>query len=109
VFVAPLRYGAGMNGKVGHALGYRLPMVTTEVGAAGFGLTDGQDALIAEGAEAFAAAIVALHEGEALWTRIAARAADPLAAFGRSTVVGAALEIIDRAVAGRATRVPITV
>lgn len=109
MFVAPLRYGAGMNGKVGHALAYRLPMVTTEVGAAGFGLTDGQDALIAEGAAAFAAAIVALHEDEALWTRIAARAAEPLAAFGRTRVVGAALDIIDRVVARRANRIPSTV
>jgi GT2 family glycosyltransferase/glycosyltransferase involved in cell wall biosynthesis len=101
MFVAPLRYGAGMNGKVGHALAYGLPTVTTSVGAAGFGLTDGSDSLVADDVESFAAAVVALYEDQALWSRISARSADPLAAFGSERVVGTALETIDRLVARR--------
>ena len=103
VFVAPLRYGAGMNGKVGHALAYSVPTVTTSVGAAGFGLTDGSDALIADDVAAFAAAIVTLYEDQGLWSRISARSADPLAAFSSARVVGAALEAIDGVVAQRRT------
>lgn len=101
MFVAPLRYGAGINGKVGHALAYGVPTVTTSVGAAGFGLSDGDDALIADEVGPFAAAMVALYEDRALWSRICARSADPLAAFSSERVVGAALETIDRLVAQR--------
>ncbi len=103
IFVAPVRYGAGMNGKVGHALAYRLPTVTTSVGAAGFGLTGGSDSLIADDAAAFAAAVVALHEDQELWSRISARSADPLGAFSRQRVVANALEAIDRVLAQRRT------
>jgi hypothetical protein len=35
VFVAPLRFGAGVKGKIGEALAYGLPVVTTAVGAEG--------------------------------------------------------------------------
>jgi GT2 family glycosyltransferase/glycosyltransferase involved in cell wall biosynthesis len=101
VFVAPLRYGAGMNGKVGHALAYGLPTVTTSVGAAGFSLIDGTNALVADDVDAFVAAVVALYEDQALWSRISARSADPLAAFSSERVVGTALETIDRLVTQR--------
>ena len=43
VFVAPIRYGAGVKGKIGHALSYRVPLVTTPLAADGFRLTDGSD------------------------------------------------------------------
>ena len=48
VFVAPLRFGAGMKGKIGQALSYALPVVTTPVGAEGLGLRDGENAIIAQ-------------------------------------------------------------
>jgi glycosyltransferase involved in cell wall biosynthesis len=35
IFVAPLRYGAGVKGKIGQALEFKLPVVTTEIGAEG--------------------------------------------------------------------------
>jgi polysaccharide pyruvyl transferase CsaB len=38
VFVSPLRYGAGMKGKIGQSMGYGLPVVTTTIGAEGIGL-----------------------------------------------------------------------
>lgn len=56
VVVAPLRYGAGVKGKVIEAMARGVPVVTTSVGAQGI-----QDAsemlLIADDADAFAAAI----------------------------------------------------
>ena len=48
IFVAPLRFGAGMKGKIGQALSYALPVVTTPVGAEGLGLRDGENAVIAD-------------------------------------------------------------
>jgi glycosyltransferase involved in cell wall biosynthesis len=60
VGIAPLRFGAGMKGKIGQALAAGLPVVTTSVGAEGMDLEDGQTALIADSPEAFADAVVRL-------------------------------------------------
>ena len=70
VFVAPLRYGAGMKGKIGQAFSYGLPTVTTAVGAEGMRLTGEKDVLIADDAETFAAEIVRLYQTEKLWQKL---------------------------------------
>jgi len=71
VFVAPLRFGAGVKGKVGEAMSYALPVVTTSIGAEGFGLVNESSALIADTPEAFAAAVIRLYSDEALWEELA--------------------------------------
>jgi GT2 family glycosyltransferase len=38
--LAPLRYGAGVKGKISHAMSIGLPTVTTTIGAEGMNLTD---------------------------------------------------------------------
>lgn len=68
--VAPLRFGAGMKGKVSQALACGLPVVTTAVGAQGLGLTDGRDVLLAETPQEFAAAIERLERDGDLWRRL---------------------------------------
>lgn len=70
VFVAPLRYGAGMKGKIGHSLSYGLPTVTTAIGAEGIGLSSGFDSLIADRAETFAECVLQLYTDETLWSHI---------------------------------------
>lgn len=75
VFVAPLRYGAGMKGKIGQAMSLGLPVVTTQIGAEGMHLTDGVNAKIADGPDAFSAAVVDLYTDEVAWTRIRMEAA----------------------------------
>ena len=71
VFVAPLRFGAGIKGKVGEAMAHGLPVVTTSIGAEGFGLTHEFDVMIADDPESFAGAIVRLYSEADLWERIA--------------------------------------
>ncbi len=71
VFVSPLRYGAGMKGKIGQSMSYGLPVVTTTIGAEGIGLVDGENALVADNPEAFADAVVRLYKDEMLWNNIA--------------------------------------
>jgi glycosyltransferase involved in cell wall biosynthesis len=71
VFVAPLRFGAGMKGKIGQAMSHGLPVVTTPIGAEGMRLVDEEHALVAADAEAFAAAVVRLYEDDLLWDRLA--------------------------------------
>ena len=70
VFVSPLRYGAGMKGKIGHSMGQGLPVVTTTIGAEGMGLRHEEEALVADGAAAFAGEVVRLHEDAVLWSKI---------------------------------------
>jgi glycosyltransferase involved in cell wall biosynthesis len=57
-FVAPLRYGAGVKGKIYTAMSFGTPVVTTSVGAEGIGLRAGEDALVADSPEDLAAAVI---------------------------------------------------
>jgi GT2 family glycosyltransferase/ubiquinone/menaquinone biosynthesis C-methylase UbiE/glycosyltransferase involved in cell wall biosynthesis len=70
ISVAPLRYGAGIKGKIGSAMAVGLPVVATPLAAEGMSLTDGENILVADGAEAFADAIVKLYQDESLWNRL---------------------------------------
>ena len=74
VFVAPLRYGAGMKGKIGQSMGFGLPVVTTSIGAEGMGLIDGEHVLIADSPAAFARAVVRLYTDDLLWERMSQNA-----------------------------------
>ncbi len=67
--IAPLRYGAGLKGKVVTSLGYGVPCVVTPTAAEGLGLEDGQGILVAADSEAFAAAILQLYETVDEWER----------------------------------------
>lgn len=82
LFVAPLRFGAGMKGKIGQALEYGLPVVTTAIGAEGFDLRDGENVVIAQpDAQAFADAIVGLYSDRKRWHHISREAEKALAPF----------------------------
>jgi hypothetical protein len=70
VFVAPLRFGAGMKSKVGQSLINGLPVVATAIGAEGMALVDGQHLLVADAAEDFAACVLSLLHDDKLWIRL---------------------------------------
>ena len=70
VAVAPLRFGAGIKGKIGTTLSVGLPSVATTVAAEGMGLQDGQNVLIADSPNEFAAAIFRLYSDESIWRHI---------------------------------------
>jgi len=70
IFVAPVRQGAGMKGKVGQSLSFGLPVVTTSVGAEGMGLVDGENALVSDDPRGFAERIVRAYLDQALWRRL---------------------------------------
>jgi GT2 family glycosyltransferase len=71
VAVAPLRYGAGVKGKVNLSMAHGQPVVATPCAVEGMHLVDGEDVLVADGAEAFAAAVLRAYRDEALWMRLA--------------------------------------
>ncbi|HUZ50382.1 MAG TPA: glycosyltransferase [Candidatus Dormibacteraeota bacterium] len=86
VFVAPLRYGAGLKGKVGQALSHGLPVVLTDIAAEGFGFKDGRDCLIAGDSQSFARAICRVYDDEELWGQIARASFEVLTPFTRNAV-----------------------
>jgi GT2 family glycosyltransferase/glycosyltransferase involved in cell wall biosynthesis len=68
--IAPLRYGAGIKGKVGTSLAYGLPCVATAIAAEGMGLTAEENIVIADDVQDFAEAIIRLYTDEILWGKI---------------------------------------
>lgn len=70
ISIAPLRYGAGMKGKIGEAMAHGLPVVTTSVGAEGFGLSPGENVLVGDSAEEFARHVIQLLRNSVLYERI---------------------------------------
>jgi glycosyltransferase involved in cell wall biosynthesis len=65
LFVAPIRFGTGMRGKVLEALAMARPVVTTSLGAEGLRATAGQHLLVADGGRDIASAIVELLDDPA--------------------------------------------
>ena len=70
VSIAPLRYGAGMKGKVGEALACGLPVVASSIAVEGTDLQSGRNVIVADDPVAFADAAIALYQNEELWNRI---------------------------------------
>ena len=68
VFISPLRYGAGMKGKIGQSMSLGLPVVTTSVGAEGLFLINGKNALIADEPFEIANSIVSLIKDKNKWS-----------------------------------------
>jgi len=67
VAVAPLRYGAGVKGKITHTMSYGIPTVTTAIGAEGMNLTNEVDILIADDPKEFADKVISLYTDERFW------------------------------------------
>jgi len=72
ISVAPLRYGAGVKGKVNMAMSYGLPVVATSIAVEGMHVRVGEDVLVADEAAAFAAEVVRAYRDGALWARLSA-------------------------------------
>jgi len=78
LMVAPLRFGAGIKGKLGTSFSYGLPVVATSIAAEGMYLQHGREVLIADTAQEFADAVTRLYGDRALW--------DEMSAAGRQLV-----------------------
>jgi glycosyltransferase involved in cell wall biosynthesis len=83
IMIAPLRYGAGVKGKIGQAYEYFLPVITTDIGAEGMNLKHNENAIIVNTPEAFANQILNLYDNEILWTKLSKSAASVLENFSK--------------------------
>ncbi|MGQ9671033.1 MAG: glycosyltransferase family 4 protein [Desulfosoma sp.] len=70
VSIAPLRYGSGLKGKIGEAMSYGTPVVTTDVGAEGFNFTPGVHALVGNNPNDFCTHVLNLLRSRELHSRI---------------------------------------
>lgn len=71
IAIAPLRFGAGVKGKINLSMAHGQPVVATSCAVEGMHLQDGVDVLVADDAQAFADAVVRLYSDEELWNRLA--------------------------------------
>jgi GT2 family glycosyltransferase/glycosyltransferase involved in cell wall biosynthesis len=72
VSISPLRYGAGVKGKVNQAMAHGLPVVGTATSIEGMHLRPGEDVLVADDPVAFADAVVRAYSDQQLWQKLAA-------------------------------------
>jgi GT2 family glycosyltransferase len=68
--VAPLRYGAGIKGKVNISMARGQPVVATPMAVEGMFARPGRDVMVAETAEEFADAVVKIYQDEDLWNLV---------------------------------------
>ncbi|MGL6340111.1 MAG: glycosyltransferase, partial [Waterburya sp.] len=84
--VSPLRYGAGMKGKIAQSLEYRLPVVSTAIGTEGMNLISEENVLEANTTDEFARQILRLLKDEVLWHQISLKSYQAIAPFMPETV-----------------------
>ena len=68
--VAPLRFGAGAKGKVASSLAAGVPCIATTIAAEGMAMRPGDDVLVADTPEAFAAAVRGAYHDPVAWARL---------------------------------------
>jgi len=68
--IAPLRYGAGIKGKVGTSLAHGLPCVASPVAAEGMGLTHNRDIMIASTDQEFSESVISTYKEEDFWKKV---------------------------------------
>jgi O-antigen biosynthesis protein len=94
--ISPLRYGAGVKGKVNLSMQYGMPVVATPVSTEGMYLEDGVNVLVADSAEAFADAVIRLHTDEVLWNRLRQGGLENIERyFSRQCARAALVEMLD--------------
>jgi GT2 family glycosyltransferase/glycosyltransferase involved in cell wall biosynthesis len=70
IAVAPLRYGAGVKGKINSSMSYGQPVVGTELAVEGMFTQEGTDVLTAKVAQEFAEQVIRLYQDEELWEKL---------------------------------------
>lgn len=87
IMIAPLRYGAGVKGKIGQALEYFLPVITTSIGAEGMFLENRENVLISDDYKQIAQYIIELNSDEELWNLLRDNSEESLRPFSLDNVL----------------------
>ena len=68
--IAPLRYGAGIKGKIVTSLSLGVPVVATSIAAEGMGLRPDNEIIVADLPEAMASQIIRIYDNAETWQRL---------------------------------------
>ncbi|AWH30181.1 glycosyltransferase [Stenotrophomonas sp. YAU14A_MKIMI4_1] len=79
IAIAPLRFGAGVKGKINLSMAHGQPVVGTTCAVEGMHLQAGRDVLVADTAEAFADAVARLYQDPQLWQQLSDAGLDNVA------------------------------
>ena len=100
IMVAPLRYGAGIKGKVISSMCYGIPQVATRMAAEGMPLTHNVELLIANDDADFVEQMIELYTNETLWNRLSTEGMNCVDNTFSSAVVETKLSAVFNALAG---------
>jgi len=101
LMVAPLRFGAGMKGKIGESLAHGLPVVTTSIGAESIGIRSEVEVMIADTEQGLADAIVRAYNDKQLWESMSANGRQLVRArYAPEVIGGLIMESIERLTKG---------
>jgi len=92
--VAPLRFGAGVKGKINQSMALGVPVVATSIAVEGTELRDREDILVADEPEDFARALIELYESEELWNRLSENGIRKTAALYSAETARGKLEVL---------------
>lgn len=95
VCLAPLRFGAGLKGKLIDAIQCGTPSVTTTIGAEGIDAAEHWPGFIADELEQFVTAAVDLYESPSLWQAAQDRCADTLQQFSATAFTPALIKKLE--------------
>jgi len=70
VMLSPLRYGAGVKGKITQSLSQGLPVITSTIGAEGINMVDGENCMISDDDKEVAKKTISVYTDEKLWKKI---------------------------------------
>ncbi|WP_246124335.1 MULTISPECIES: glycosyltransferase [Bizionia] len=94
LFIAPLRYGAGIKGKIGQSLEYSLPLITTDIGAEGFNFGKHHNTMVANTKEEIAAKIIEVYTNKESWETLSAFSEHILEPFSLKSTEDTVLSLI---------------
>lgn len=86
IFVAPLRYGAGIKGKIGQSLEFGLPLVTTNIGAEGFDFGLNKEYVIGNTSQEIVDKIQLLLQNKEIWNKVSLDSEQVIAPFSTAYI-----------------------
>ncbi|RDJ00704.1 glycosyltransferase [Dyella solisilvae] len=92
--LAPLRFGAGVKGKINMAMSFGLPVIATPTAVEGMRLQDGHDVLVAEDATGFVRAYERLRHDQALWAKLSQHGLDNIRAHFSAKAAAQTLRLV---------------
>lgn len=94
IFLAPLRYGAGIKGKIGQSLEFGLPLVTTSIGAEGFDFKENRNIIIGNTSQEIVENILLLYKNKEVWEKISSDSKKVIEPFSINTIENKILSLL---------------